>query len=163
MAWLVCRVVGLFTPLQIRQQTNHAHDFVKAVARENLCWQAAFPKLQQNWQKKNWPLCHVLATHIKETLRILPIWENCKVSFVKAYINRPLQFRIDLVTVLEAILTSRQKLQCFYENPMSNTLSWKKKRKKTNKQNTHNKTTQERKTTTITNNCQLKLHSWGFY
>ena len=45
-AWLVCRVVGLFTPLQTRRQTNHANDFVKAVARENLYSQATFPRLQ---------------------------------------------------------------------------------------------------------------------
>ena len=44
--------------------------------------------------------------------------------------------QIDLVTIFDAILTSRQtreKLQCLYENPMSN------------------------------NFCKLKLHSKGFY
>ena len=55
--------------------------------------------------------------------------------------------RIDLVTVVNAILTSRQtreKLQCFYENLMSNNF---------------------RKTDFLEKkmNCKLKLHSKGFY
>ena len=42
--------------------------------------------------------------------------------FLKSLSKRP-RLRLDLVTVLEAILTSRQpreKLQCLYENLMSN-------------------------------------------
>ena len=55
--------------------------------------------------------------------------------------------RIDLVTVLEAILTSRQpreKLLCLYENLMSNNF---------------------RKTAVLKKkmNCKLKLYSRGFY
>ena len=54
---------------------------------------------------------------------------------------------IDLVTVFDAILTSRQtreKLQCLYENPVSNNF---------------------RKTAVLEKNmnCKLKLHSKGFY
>ena len=55
---------------------------------------------------------------------------------------------IDLVTLFDAILTSRQrreKLQCLYENPMSNNF---------------------RKTADCSGknmNCKLKLHSKGFY
>ena len=54
---------------------------------------------------------------------------------------------IDLVTVFDAILTSRQtreKLQCLYKNPMSNNF---------------------RKTTVLNKNMnfKLKLHSKGFY
>ena len=55
--------------------------------------------------------------------------------------------RIDLVTVFDRILTNRQtreKLQCLYENPMSNNF---------------------RKTDFLEKNmnCKLKLHSKGFY
>ena len=55
---------------------------------------------------------------------------------------------IDLVTLFDAILTSRQtreKLQCLYENPMSNNF---------------------RKTAECPRknmNCKLKLHNKGFY
>ena len=61
---------------------------------------------------------------------------------------RPLECgRIELVTVLEAILKSRQpreKLQCLYENLMSNNF---------------------RQTAVLKKiiNCKLKLHSKGFY
>ena len=70
-------------------------------------------------------------------------------AFITSHLNycNSLLYGIDLVTVFDAILTSREmreKLQCLYENLISNNFR---------------KTAVQKKNM----NCKLKLHSKGFY